>query len=61
MAEVNNTSVSSYPGVPVIQFDISSLNITDDDVAILVLKAESIRMPDSSALVASADHRLGLE
>ena len=52
VAEVNNTSVSSYPGVPVIQFDISSLNITDDDVAILVLKAESIRMPDSSALVA---------
>jgi hypothetical protein len=52
VAEINNTSVSSYPGVPVIQFDISSLNITDDDVAILVLKAESIRMPDSSALIA---------
>jgi len=52
VTEVNNTSVSSYPGVPVIQFDISGLNITDDDVAILVLKASSIRMPDNSALVA---------
>ena len=49
---VNNTSMRNYPGVPVIQFDISGLNITDDDVAILVLKAESIRMPDNSALVA---------
>lgn len=49
---VNNTSISNYPGVPVIQFDISGLNITDDDVAILVLKAESIRMRDNSALVA---------
>ena len=52
VTEVNNTSVRSYPGVPVIQFDISGVNITDDDVAILVLKAESIRMPDNSALVA---------
>jgi hypothetical protein len=52
VTEVNNTSVSSYPGVPVIQFDISGINITDDDVAILVLKAASIRMPDNSALVA---------
>jgi len=51
-AEVNNTSVSSYPGVPVIQFDISGINITEDDVAILVLKAASIRMPDNSSLVA---------
>lgn len=52
VTEVNNTTVRSYPGVPVIQFDISGVNITDDDVAILVLKASSIRMPDNSALVA---------
>ncbi len=52
VTSVNNTSVSSYPGDPVIQFDISGLNVTDDDVAILVLKAASIRRPDSSYLVA---------
>lgn len=52
VTEANNTSVSNYPGVPVIQFDISSLNITDNDVAILVLKAAAVRQPDPSAMVA---------
>lgn len=52
VTEVNNISVSNYPGVPVIQFDISGLNITDNDVAILVLKAADIRLPDPSAMVA---------
>jgi hypothetical protein len=52
VTEANNTSVSNYPGVPVIQFDISSLNITDNDVAILVLKAAAERQPDPSAMVA---------
>ena len=39
VTEMNGTKVSSYPGAPVIQFDISGLNITNDDVAILALKA----------------------
>ena len=52
VTEVNNISVSNYPGVPVIQFDISGLNITDNDVAILVLKAADMRQPDPSAMVA---------
>jgi hypothetical protein len=52
VTRVNNSSVSNYPGVPVIQFDISGLNITDNDVAILVLKAAAIRQPDPSAMVA---------
>jgi len=54
VTEANNTSVSNYPGVPVIQFDISSLNITDNDVAILVLKvkAAAVRQPVPSAMVA---------
>ena len=52
VTDVNNTRVSSYPGVPVIQFDISGLNITDNDVAILVLKAAAIRQPDTSTMVA---------
>lgn len=52
VTRVNNSRVSNYPGVPVIQFDISGLNITDNDVAILVLKAAAIRQPDPSAMVA---------
>jgi hypothetical protein len=52
VTEVNKTRVSNYPGVPVIQFDISGLNITDNDVAILVLKAADMRQPDPSAMVA---------
>jgi len=32
----------SYPGMPVIQFNISDLDISQDDMAVLLLKAESI-------------------
>ncbi len=32
----------SYSGMPVIQFNISDLNISQDDMAVLLLKAESI-------------------
>lgn len=52
VTRVNNTSVSKYPGAPIIQFDISGINITDNDVAILVLKAAAVRQPDPSTLVA---------
>lgn len=53
VTDINGTKVSSYPGVPLIQFDISNLNVTDDDIAILVLKAASIKKSGSdSALIA---------
>ena len=38
--------------VPVIQFNLSGINITGDDVAILVLKAASVRQMDRSSIVA---------
>jgi hypothetical protein len=53
VTDVNGTKLSSYPGVPMMQFNISSLNITDDDIGILVLKASSIeKQNDDSALFA---------
>jgi len=53
VTDVNGTRLSAYPGVPMISFDISDLNLTGDDVAILVLKAASIQEPaNDSALVA---------
>jgi len=50
--DANNTTLNSYPGVPVIQFNLTGINITDDDVAILVLKAASVRQMDRSSIVA---------
>ena len=50
--DANNTTMNSYPGVPVIQFNLSGINISDDDVAILVLKAASVRQMDRSSIVA---------
>ncbi|MBN1236055.1 MAG: hypothetical protein JW999_08415 [Methanotrichaceae archaeon] len=47
-----NETEKSYPGVPAVQFDISSLNITEDDVAVLVLKAASIQKQKDPILVA---------
>ena len=43
VTEGNETNDISYPGSPVVQFDISSLNFTDNDVAVLVLKAAPIQ------------------
>ena len=40
---VNQSREFSYPGAPAIQFDISDLNSSQDDMAVLLLKAESIR------------------
>jgi len=51
VTRANNTSVSNYPGAPIIQFDISGINITDNDVAILVLKAAAVRQTDPSTMV----------
>jgi len=50
--DANNSTINSYPGVPVIQFNLSGINITDDDIAILVLKAASVRQMDRSSIVA---------
>lgn len=48
----NGTDLTSYPGAPVIQFDISGLNLTDNDVAILVLKAASMQTQGDPVMVA---------
>ena len=50
--EGNKSERASYPGAPAIQFDISGLNITDDDVAVLVLKAASMQNQGDPVLVA---------
>lgn len=42
--EANASEEGKYTGVPMIQFDISSLNMTDNDVGILVLKAASVEV-----------------
>ncbi|HNY35074.1 MAG TPA: hypothetical protein PKK68_10500 [Methanothrix soehngenii] len=52
VAEGNKSERASYPGAPAIQFDISGLNITDDDVAVLVLKAASMQNQGDPVLVA---------
>ena len=52
VTDINGTKISSYPGVPMMQFDISGLNITNDDIGILVLKAASMeKKGDDAALV----------
>ncbi len=52
VTDQNGVKASSYPGAPMIQFDISSINITDNDIAILVLKAASIEKEgNESAMV----------
>jgi len=50
--DANNTTFNSFPGIPVIQFNLSGIEIKDDDIAILVLKAASIRQMDRSSIVA---------
>ncbi len=51
--EANGTTEESFTGVPMIQFDISGLNITDNDIGILVLKASSAeKQGNDSAMVA---------
>jgi len=48
----NGTKMISYPGAPAVQFDISGLNITDNDVAVLVLKAAAIQKQKDPVMVA---------
>lgn len=48
----NKTEMVRYPGAPVVQFDISGLNITDNDVAVLVLKAASMQTQGDPVMVA---------
>lgn len=53
VSEINGSRTSSYSGVPMMQFDISGLNITGNDIGILVLKAASIeKQSGESAMVA---------
>jgi hypothetical protein len=52
VTDINGTRLSSYPGDPIIQFDISGLNIDDNDVAVLVLKVALIqRQNDTPVMV----------
>ena len=51
VSEQNGSKTVSYPGCPVIQFDISELNVTDDDAAILLLRAKSILTQGDPVLV----------
>jgi len=48
----NRTEATSYPGAPIIQFNLSGLNITDNDVAVLVLKAASMQIQGDPVMVA---------
>jgi hypothetical protein len=51
--EANGSREESFTGVPMIQFDISGLNMTDDDIGILVLKAASVeKQGNDSAMIA---------
>ncbi len=53
VTEINGSKEESFAGVPMVQFDISGLNMTDDDIGILVLKAASVQKPENdSAMVA---------
>jgi hypothetical protein len=53
VTEENNNSVV-FPGefVSMVQFNISGLNISEDDIGILVLKADLVQGEDSSGMVA---------
>ncbi|MCX6668277.1 MAG: hypothetical protein NTV25_00500 [Methanothrix sp.] len=53
VTDLNGIKASSYPGAPMIQFDIAGLNITDDDIAILVLKAASIEKGGNDSAMAT--------
>lgn len=51
VSEQNGSRIISYPGCPVIQFDVSDLNVTDNDAAVLLLKAKSILTQGDPVLV----------
>ena len=49
----NGSKVNIYSGVPMIQFNISSIKMTESDIGILVLKAASIKkQSNESAMIA---------
>ncbi|MCU0637863.1 MAG: hypothetical protein MUE87_04520 [Methanothrix sp.] len=54
VTEDNQTRVLSYPGCPVLQFNITNLSLSEDDMAVLLLKAGFMNLgpdPVSVALV----------
>jgi hypothetical protein len=53
VTDTSGTRVSNYSGIPMVRFNISNLEMTDNDIGILVLKAASIEMQgNESAIVA---------
>ncbi len=54
VADINGSMKSRYSGVPMIQFNISGLKMTENDIGILVLKAASIKKQgNESAMIAA--------
>lgn len=52
VTDENQTRVLNYTGCPVIQFNIKDLTLCEDDVAVLLLKAESMRLGPDPVMVA---------
>jgi len=52
VTEDNLTRNVSYPGSPVAQFNITDLNLSEDDMAVLLLKAESMSLGPDPVMVA---------
>lgn len=53
VTDSNGSRMSSYSGVPMMQFNISGLKITENDIGILVLKASSIiKQGNESSMIA---------
>lgn len=51
VSEQNGSKNIDYPGCPVIQFDISEMNVTENDAVVLLLKAKSILTEGDPVLV----------
>jgi hypothetical protein len=52
VSQGNGTEQVNYPGCPVIQFNISGYNISDDDAVVMLLKAQSILKGSDPVMVA---------
>jgi hypothetical protein len=52
VTEDNLTRNVSYPGNPVVSFNITDLNLSEDDMAVLLLKAESMSLGPDPVMVA---------
>lgn len=52
VTDENQTTLLSHPGSPAVQFNITDLSLGEDDVAVLLLKAESMRLGPDPVMVA---------